>query len=125
MRKHFNSTEQGYKACRHKSISLCKYHFKFIAMIKKILLDIIDYYRYKIDSDQCTESDMRSAFNLLSNNLVCDTTIKDLALHYNQSESNVRNVIARFYIPKPKRRVFYNFIEFLKVMPDKWLDKND
>lgn len=94
-------------------------------MIKKILLDIIDYYRYKIDSDQCTESDMRSAFNLLSNNLVCDTTIKDLALHYNQSESNVRNVIARFYIPKPKRRVFYNFMEFLKVMPDKWLDKKE
>ena len=94
-------------------------------MIKKILLDIIDYYRYKIDSDQCAESAMRSAFNLLSNNLVCDTTIEDLALHYNQSESNVRNVIARFYIKKPKRRVFYNFLEFLKVMPDKWLDKKD
>lgn len=94
-------------------------------MIKKMLLEVIDFYRYKVDNDQCTDSDMRSAFNLLSNNLVCDTTIKDLAIHFDQSESNVRNVIARFYIPKPKRRVFYDFMEFLKVMPRKWLKKDE
>lgn len=45
-------------------------------MIKNVLLEIIDFYRYKIDNDKCTSEDMMAAFNLLHDNAVSEATIK-------------------------------------------------
>ena len=93
-------------------------------MIKKLLLEIIDYYRDKIANDNCTEAEMRDIFALVSSKIVGDSTIADIAEHFGQSESNVRNIIARRYIGKPKRRVSYNFFKILDIVPKSWL-KND
>ena len=99
---------------------------KLTDMIKKLLLEIIDYYREKIANDKCTESEMREIFALVSSKIVGDSTIADIAEHFGQSESNVRNIIARRYIGKPKRRVSYNFFKILDIVPKSWFSyKNE
>lgn len=90
-------------------------------MIKELLLDIIDFCRYKVENNECTDADMRNAFELLSDELSCEATISDLAKHYRQSENNVRNVIARKYIGKPTRRVSYDYRKIIKVIPRSWI----
>lgn len=90
-------------------------------MIKKIILDILDYLHYQVESDKCTIEELQSIYNSLIREVRIDATIKDVAENYGQSESNVRNVVARNYIGKPKRRVYYNMIEFLKHMPKNWM----
>lgn len=88
--------------------------------MKKILIEILDFYRYKLDNDKCTAEDMKTVFNALDNGVVCETTIKDLADFYGQSESNVRNVLSRNIVEKPKRKVAYNFISACRILPQKW-----
>lgn len=89
-------------------------------MVKKMLLEIIDFYREKIINDKCSEADMRSVFKMLSENAIGDVTIGELAEYYNQSESNVRNVLSRNYIGKPRRKLLYNFMKVIKVIPKTW-----
>lgn len=81
-----------------------------------MLLEIIDFYREKIVNDKCSEADMRPVFKMLSENAIGDVTIGELAEYYNQSESNVRNVLSRNYIGKPRRKLLYNFMNVIKVI---------
>lgn len=54
-------------------------------------------------------------------NLEMDASIKDIATFFGQSEGNVRSTINRRMIDKPKRKVMYPFLKFLKIAPIKWL----
>lgn len=89
-------------------------------MIKELLLEILDYYRYKILNDGCTQAEMKSLYKVLSENVTSQATIKDIADFYGQSESNVRNVICRNFVEPPQRRVHYNFHSFIKFVPKSW-----
>ncbi len=89
-------------------------------IIKNILLDMIDFYRYKIVNDKCTSEDMKAAFELLRDKAVSEATIKDIANFYSQSENNVRNVVSRKVMSKPKRAVLYNFFDVANIIPESW-----
>ncbi|MDE7411578.1 MAG: hypothetical protein K2M94_06015 [Paramuribaculum sp.] len=89
-------------------------------MIKQIILDILDYLKFQVANDRCTPEELRSMYDTITENLDVDATIGDIAKHYGQSESNVRNVAARSYIGKPKRRVYYNLAKFIKLIPASW-----
>lgn len=91
--------------------------------IKRILLELLDYLRYQVDNDKCTSEEMRSFAHMVEDNLDVDCTINDIAERYGQSSNNVRNVINRNIIPKPKRRVYYNFAKFIPFIPKRWLAK--
>lgn len=88
--------------------------------LKNMLIETLDYYRYKVINDECTADDMKSIFKAISNGVICDTTIKDLAEFYGQSESNIRNVLSRNIVKKPKREVLYNFFDVSKIIPKRW-----
>lgn len=92
-------------------------------MIKQILLDILDYLRYKVVNDKCTPDELRSITHTIIENLDIDATVSDIAEFYGQSENNVRNVCSRNFMPKPKRRVYYNFAAFNKILPKSWKRK--
>ncbi len=92
-------------------------------MIKQIILDILDYLRYQVANDRCTPEELRSLYTTLENTMHIDATVDDIAGHYGQSTSNVRNIIARNYVGKPKRRVYYNLVEFIKHIPKSWHSK--
>lgn len=87
---------------------------------KKILIEILDYYKYKIDNDLCTMEEIEATSKLLQENMEISGTISDFARFFDVSEINVRSTINRKLIDKPRRRVYYRFIPFLKIIPEKW-----
>ena len=92
-------------------------------MMKKAVLEIIDYLRYQVVNDKCTTEELRSIYELTSESLKVSATIDDLAEFYGQSKNNVSNVLSRRPIPrheKPKRKVYYNFAFFRKIIPKSW-----
>lgn len=90
-------------------------------MVKKILLDILDHLRYQIINDKCTIEELRSITHALVDNLDVDASISDIAEFYGKKETNVRNLCSRRMVSKPKRRVYYNFADIVKIIPKSWL----
>ena len=91
--------------------------------MKHILLNILDFLRYKVDDDQCTPEEIRKFSDIATKELNTSATIDELSDFYGQSRSNVSNVISRRPIPKdkkPKRRIYYNFAWFNSIIPDSW-----
>lgn len=94
--------------------------------MKHILLNILDFLRYKVDNDQCTPEEIRKFSDIATKELNTSATIDELSDFYGQSRSNVSNVISRRPIPKdkkPKRRIYYNFAWFNSIIPDSWKQK--
>lgn len=67
--------------------------------------------------------EVRSVTRLLEGNLEMDASIKEIADFFDKPEVNVRVAINQKLIAKPKRKVLYPFIKFLKIAPKKWFDK--
>lgn len=87
---------------------------------KKLLSEILDYYKYKVDNNLCTPSEIESASRVLQENMEMYGTISDFAKFYGVSEGNVRSTINRKLIAKPKRKVLYPFHKFVKIVPERW-----
>lgn len=92
-------------------------------MIKTVLLNIIGYLYDQVYHDRCTPQEMASFYKTIVENVKVDATVSDIAEHFGQSESNVCNVIARSYVGKPIRRVYYNFMRFIKHAPKEWYNQ--
>ena len=88
--------------------------------LKNNLSEIIGYIKYKVDNDLCTPEEIESVSKMAMENLKLYGTIEDLAKFYDVPESKVRNAINRKMIEKPKRRVYYRFLSFMKIVPAKW-----
>lgn len=91
--------------------------------MKKIVLDLLDFFKYQVENDKCTTEELRNICDVAADKLEVSATIDDLAKHYNQSRSNVSNVLSRRAIPdkyKPKRRIYYNFAFFQRIVPASW-----
>ena len=88
--------------------------------LKNNLSEIIGYIKYKVDNDLCTPEEIESVSKMAMENLKLYGTIEDLAKFYEVPESKVRNTINRKMIEKPKRRVYYRFLSFMKIVPAKW-----
>lgn len=87
---------------------------------KRIIIEVLDYLKFKVLNDDCTPDEIRSISNTIEENLDINCTTKDLAEYYGQSQSNIRNVLTRNFMPKPKRKVYYNFTKFIKFIPKTW-----
>lgn len=95
---------------------------------KNVLLDILDFLRYKVETDQCTAEEIRKFSDIATEQLDTLATTKEIADFYGVSESNVRNVLARRYISKeqkPKRKVYFSFSLFSKIKPQSWKRKEE
>lgn len=57
-------------------------------MMKKAVLEIIDYLRYQVVNDKCTAEELRSIYDMASESLKVSATIDDLAEFYGQSKNN-------------------------------------
>lgn len=88
---------------------------------KRVIVEVLDYLKYKILNDDCTPEELRSIQDTITDNLDINCTTKDIAERYNQSPSNVRNVLTRNFMPKPKRKVYYSFSKFIKYIPKRWV----
>lgn len=86
----------------------------------KYLSEILGYYKYKVDNNLCTMSEMNDALKALESNMEIHGTIEDFAKFYDVSQGNVRATISRKLLAKPKRKVLYPFHKFLKIVPNNW-----
>ena len=87
---------------------------------KKVLIEILDFYKDKVENNLCTLEEIDSACKALEENMEIYGTIADFARFYMVTEGNVRSTINRKLIAKPRRKVLYPFHKFLKIVPDKW-----
>lgn len=87
---------------------------------KRILLEFIDFIRYKVENDLLTMREVEGAARLIEEHLPLLGTAEDFAKFYNQPKTNISSVINRRMIQKPIRRVFHSFNAFRKVIPKSW-----
>lgn len=87
---------------------------------KKNLLEILDYYKFKVKNNGCTLSEMNATINALESNMDIDGTISDFAKFYGVPEHKIRNNISRKLLAKPKRVLLYPFHKFRKIIPVSW-----
>ena len=90
---------------------------------KQYLIEILDYYKYKLTNGKCTMDEIKSVTNAIVENTELDGTISDFAKFYRVSETNVRATIARKLIAKPKRKLLYPFHKFARIIPERWRKK--
>lgn len=94
--------------------------YKLNRMIKQVIIDILDYLKWEVANDRCTPDQLQSIHDALSGKLSVEATADDLAEYFGKRKENVRNVLSRSPMPRPKRRVYYSFTSFLKHMPKSW-----
>lgn len=89
-------------------------------MSKQILLEFLDFLKYKIENDLLTMEEVESISKTIESSLVVRGTIDDLARFFGKSNGNIRSLICRRMIDKPVRRVYYSFNSFRKIVPNTW-----
>lgn len=95
---------------------------------KQLLREILHFLDFKVETNQCTAEEIRKFSNIATEQLDTLATTKEIADFYGESESNVRNVLARRYISKeqkPKRKVYFSFNLFSKIKPQSWKRKEE
>lgn len=91
----------------------------------KILAEILDFYKFKIEHNACTIEEMNDAMKVFEDHMNINGTIGDFSEFYGQSTDAVKSVIKRRMVEKPKRNVvLYPFHAFRKLVPDKWRKNN-
>ena len=88
---------------------------------KRVILEFLDYIRYKIANDTLTVEEADSIAKSLENNLNLTGTAEDLSKFYGKTKTNVTTIIDRKMLSKPKRVVLHSFNEFRKVVPPSWV----
>lgn len=87
---------------------------------KDELIEILEYYIYKLKRNGCTMAEIESAMRAILENMEIDGTISDFANFYGVPENQIRATISRKLLAKPKRKVMYPFHKFAKIVPEKW-----
>lgn len=87
--------------------------------IKQALLDILDFLKYKVETDGCTPEEMKSAYKAVAENVCTKATTSDIADFYDQSPSNVRNLVSRWGVHGESKR-YYDFGKLQRFIPKSW-----
>lgn len=92
---------------------------------KRYLKDLFKFGMQKLDDGTCSPDELRSVADTASKNISSWATIEEIARFYNQTPNNVRVVINRKLIMKPRRKVLYSFTDFAKIVPESWKKKDE
>lgn len=88
---------------------------------KKILSSFLGFLKYKVDNDQLTLEEEQAMLRIIERDLPLFGTSEDFARYFRKTPGNVRAVINRKVLAKPKRRVLYSFLDFIRSVPEKWI----
>ena len=89
-------------------------------IIREALADMFGILEYKVRHGSMSYDDISALVSIIESNGGIKATASDLAGFYHQSEDNVRHVLHRSYMPKPKRMVYHDMLSFAKNVPSKW-----
>ena len=90
---------------------------------KKLVLEFLDFLRYKIETDGLTVDEVEALAKTLEKGLPLSGTAQDFARFYERSKDNVNVVLSRKMLSPPTRKVLYSFNAFRKVVPASWRQK--
>ena len=93
---------------------------KDTSVVRDALADMFGLLEYKVRNNAMSSDDMRAILTALEEGGGIRATIHDIAMFYGKKDVDVRNVIHRSYLPKPVRRVTYDFGKFRQIMPKSW-----
>lgn len=93
---------------------------KDTSVVRDALADMFGLLEYKVRNNAMSSDDMRAILTALEEGGGVRATIHDIAMFYGKKDVDVRNVIHRSYLPKPVRRVTYDFGKFRQIMPKSW-----
>ena len=85
-----------------------------------LLSEFLDFLKFKVDNKRMTLAEAENLKRIFFDNVSLSGTAEDIAKFYHKTPQDIRNVVHRKLFSKPERRVHYNFVEFMKVAPDKW-----
>ena len=91
---------------------------------KKIINEVLDFLKFKLNSDSCTPEDIKSIYEMCQKSIDSIGTVEDFSKFFGVPEQSIRTLINRRVIAKPKRRVYYRFMDILKNVPHNWLNNN-
>ena len=89
----------------------------------KYLIEILEFYIFKLKKNGCTMEEINAATKALEENMNINGTISDFAEFYGVPETTIRTNIFKKMFAKPKRIVLYPFHKFIKIVPAKWRQK--
>lgn len=87
---------------------------------KKLLLDFLDFLRFKVENGELTADEIESLVQAVLKQSDVYATAEELSRFYKQSIQNIRCVISRKLIKRPRRKVYYPLREFQEVVPSTW-----
>ena len=88
---------------------------------KTIINEVLDFLKFKVNSNSCTPDELRNISDLLTERLDTIGTVEEISEFFNVPQQNLRTMINRKVSDKPKRRVYYRFMSIMKNIPEKWL----
>lgn len=92
---------------------------------KKIILEFLDFLKFKIENDALTAGELESLARMVMENANLYVTIDELSAYYGKSKDAVNSVIKRRMIQKPRRNVvLYSLSAFRKILPSSWREKH-
>jgi hypothetical protein len=86
---------------------------------EEILCEVLDFLKFKIRNKRLNITEAQVIHHLFDG-IEITGTAEDFAKFYGQNPVNVRCVICRKYIGKPRRAVLYSFNKFRKIVPSSW-----
>ena len=86
-----------------------------------ILSEFLGFLKDKVDNGTLTLEEEQAILRLIEHSLPLSGTVDDLARYFRQEPGTIRTVIHRKLFAKPKRCVYYPFLDFLAIVPEKWL----
>ena len=87
---------------------------------KKFLSEFLGFLKYKVDHDLLTLDEVESIVSVIRRDIEISGTSDDFARHYGQSPVNVRSILTRKYLGRPRRKVLYSFNKFFGIIPERW-----
>lgn len=89
-------------------------------VMRDALADMFDLLSQKVRNGTLTSADTRAILSTLEAGGGVKATVRELADYYGKTDTAVRTILHRYYIPKPERRVYYDFKTFRRVAPKSW-----
>lgn len=86
---------------------------------EEILCEMLQFLQHKIRTKRLSISDAE-AIRRIFDGIDITGTAEDFARFYGQNPVNVRSVICRKYLGKPRRVVLYSFNKFRRLIPSSW-----
>ena len=93
--------------------------------IRDALADMLGILQQKVKNGSMNQQDVDAIVDIIQAGGGIQATAEEIARYYNKKEDDVRHLIHRNIFPAPRRRVYYDFAAFQRLVPARWRKKKE